>query len=226
MSKYYKVLMMLCALGLGGAVFGSDDLVTLRNFEGREIQCSIVGCSNGMVSLKRQDGMAFKYPMEDLDEASKQVVVRSVQQNFVASIEVKSIKTSSRVTKSYSSGNEYRHGTKNREFEVKVKTFAPFKTKVIADCFFYKGSKWGRKKIEGYVKDDIIWKFEVGDSTSWREVHLGGAYKTGRATDYRTGSARIDLVIYLRKENGEIIDSYTTSRFAEQEIEEKVLANE
>ncbi|WP_309397984.1 hypothetical protein [Cerasicoccus maritimus] len=220
--RYFIFLLLFVVLG--SEAFSKEKLLTLSNKEGQEIKCTITGFYNGKLTLKRDDGRVFKYDYDLLDDASKDVARNAVIGIFPASIDVRSLFTSSRESKSYDMfGTEYRKGTKERRFGVKVKTFCPFEVDVVADCFFYNGSSWGRKKIKGVCKDDSIWEFEVGDKTSWMAIQYNSFRTMGRSTDSKSGSSRIDLVIFLRSSDGEILDQYATSRYAEQQIEENII---
>lgn len=223
MRKYCVAVSLFALLASLTLAHASDKLMTLRNKDGQEIRCTITSFHDGELSLKREDGRAFKYPLDQLDEASQGKARKKILQFYPVSVDVRSEHTSSREN-SYMDiyGREHRTGNKKRVFSVKVKTFSPIEVDVVSDCFFYDGSSWSRNRINGTCRDDRVWEFNVSDTTSWHAIQTNG-WRMGRSTDYMSGSKRIDLVIFIRRPDGKVLDQYATSRYAEQLIEENVI---
>lgn len=188
--------------------------MTLCNREGQEIRCAITDFRDGDVLLKREDGMAFRYPLEDLDEASQQQIRQRISRRHPPRVEVKPVRSSNRETKSYDIfGSEHRQGTKERVFSIELRTFCPFETPVVVECFFYKGSTMARETYRGMVAYGRDWSFEVGGNTRWHAIDFSGG-GLGRSTDYFNGSRQLELAVLVTDEQGKIYCDYCTSRVA------------
>lgn len=209
-----RTLVLAFALLLFAPVTRALDTVVLRNQEGQEITCSINGITGEDVMLRRVDGMSFRYPLASLDEKSQALVRSALMASQPPRMEVRSVMTSSREDKSCDIyGYEHRLGYKTRAFEIEVRSFLPFDTPVVVECYFFDGKKLGKEVYRGKVSQERDWKFTVDESTKWHAVDYNPA-ALGRATDVMTGSRKIDLVVLLRSANGTVAEEYYTSRSA------------
>ena len=68
-----------------GAVCPGREFVRLQNLSGTAIEAQILAFQNGRVQLKRKDGVAFVVSISIFNEASKALIMQSMEERQASS---------------------------------------------------------------------------------------------------------------------------------------------
>jgi len=224
MRTFSLVVVFIAFFGVR-AELNAEDLVTLRNEDGKEIRCSITGFREDLVYLRRDDGWTFKYAYELLDEASQGIVRNRIIELNPPSLRVKSVANSrSDVDSSYDQSEEpgvsVSTTTNERIWEVKVSSHSPFVEEVTVEIYSLTNSGVTREVEQGKVAYGADWTLKLkSESISIKSVSEN-LYRSQNESEVER--VRNDIVVYLRSSQNEIMDSFTTSAFTQRELEKRI----